>query len=199
MATAPQPPSSATGSKHRTVITIVTLIGIVSAIVLLALWGRGQRARRTLDELRLRTELRRSVYRQGRKPSKPQGIEPSLLQSIPTVKYHGSSPRERQTKSLDLERGRAEAEINALSLVQSQLNLKAMHVDMSEVQKDIPRGEREVGSGKAKPEAKEPECPICTMPFVRDEPIRILPCGHAHHQGCVDRWLLAFSGTCPVW
>lgn len=42
-------------------------------------------------------------------------------------------------------------------------------------------------------------CAICTDDFVKGQLVRILPCGHLFHQGCVDEWLVERSRTCPSW
>ena len=182
MATGPRAPSPAGLNKNRTVITIATLIGILSIVILLAFYGKSQSPRRRLDNLQLQSELRRSGYRQRREKPQERGIEPSLLQSIPAVRYHVSLSGEGK--------GRMEAQTDTRLLRQSPLSLKTAQVRKTEV------GEDE----KIKLELKEEdECSICSQAFVQNDCVRILPCGHMHHQRCIDRWLLAFSGTCPVW
>jgi Ring finger domain len=42
-------------------------------------------------------------------------------------------------------------------------------------------------------------CPVCVEDFLESDNVRILPCGHAYHQHCIDLWLLGFAGTCPLW
>lgn len=42
-------------------------------------------------------------------------------------------------------------------------------------------------------------CAICTDEFVKNQLVRVLPCGHLFHQGCVDEWLVKRSRTCPTW
>lgn len=42
-------------------------------------------------------------------------------------------------------------------------------------------------------------CAICTDEFVKNQLVRILPCGHLFHQSCVDEWLVRRSRTCPTW
>ena len=42
-------------------------------------------------------------------------------------------------------------------------------------------------------------CSVCTEDFFESDNVRILPCGHIHHQSCIDPWLLDFAGTCPLW
>lgn len=42
-------------------------------------------------------------------------------------------------------------------------------------------------------------CAICTDEFVKNQLLRVLPCGHLFHQSCVDEWLVRRSRTCPTW
>lgn len=41
------------------------------------------------------------------------------------------------------------------------------------------------------------ECYICLNHFEEGEDVRTLPCNHAFHSSCVDRWLLDVHHTCP--
>ena len=43
-----------------------------------------------------------------------------------------------------------------------------------------------------------PQCYICLEEFSKGEEIRELPCHHAFHQKCVDKWLLRSSRKCPT-
>lgn len=42
-------------------------------------------------------------------------------------------------------------------------------------------------------------CTICTEDFSVGEDVRVLPCSHKFHPACVDPWLTNVSGTCPLW
>jgi len=41
-------------------------------------------------------------------------------------------------------------------------------------------------------------CTVCTEAFLSSDKVRVLPCGHFYHHGCIDRWLLMFAATCPI-
>lgn len=41
-----------------------------------------------------------------------------------------------------------------------------------------------------------PACPICLGDFVIGDTVRLLPCKHQFHRGCVDQWLMV-NATCP--
>jgi hypothetical protein len=45
----------------------------------------------------------------------------------------------------------------------------------------------------------ELDCPVCTEHFAEDDSVRVLLCCHIYHKDCIDRWLLNFAGTCPLW
>eukprot|EP00622_Pseudochattonella_farcimen_P003427 FR738600.1.p1 GENE.FR738600.1~~FR738600.1.p1 ORF type:complete len:226 (+),score=17.50 FR738600.1:91-678(+) len=42
----------------------------------------------------------------------------------------------------------------------------------------------------------KPGCAICLGDFVSGDTVRVLPCKHQYHRGCVDQWLLV-NATCP--
>ncbi|OAP62998.1 hypothetical protein AYL99_02225 [Fonsecaea erecta] len=204
MATAPQPhPPPSGSSEHRTVITVAVIVAIIGAIVFSAVWMRRHSPLRRLDELQLQAELQRSgLRRRQREIQQVKGIDNSLLQTVPIVKYDGNNGTTRRAKSLDLEKGHLakdpQKDPQNWSLAQSQQNIKEMHAEMMEIGR-ASDGKSKDGHGKGPYlELEEPECSICAQPFVKGDFLRVLPCGHRHHQRCVDRWLLDYSATCPV-
>merc|ERR1719277_1821520 len=45
------------------------------------------------------------------------------------------------------------------------------------------------------------ECCLCLEAYQPDHRVRVLPCGHFFHQGCVDAWFQAkrfLPRTCPL-
>ncbi|OAL33270.1 hypothetical protein AYO20_07432 [Fonsecaea nubica] len=203
MATAPQPrPLPSTSGAHRTVITVSVIVAILGLIVFSAIWVRRHSPIQSLDERQLLVELQRSGLRRRRRHQETQrdkGIDIGLLQTIPIVRYDGDSGQLRRAKSLDLERGHLYRDALGWSLEQSQRNIKEMYAEMVATDNPDARKLKDKIPRKPGSEAEEPDCPICAQAFVKNEILRILPCGHRHHQRCVDRWLLGYSGTCPVW
>ncbi|KAI7820527.1 hypothetical protein BC939DRAFT_230714 [Gamsiella multidivaricata] len=41
-------------------------------------------------------------------------------------------------------------------------------------------------------------CSICLGEYAIDDRIRVLPCGHEYHAGCIDIWLCRKSTQCPL-
>ena len=52
---------------------------------------------------------------------------------------------------------------------------------------------------KAEIEPKDETFKEATQSIIGEpEPLRLLRCGHVMHKQCVDQWLTAVSGRCPV-
>ncbi|GJM84641.1 hypothetical protein PR202_ga00330 [Eleusine coracana subsp. coracana] len=58
-------------------------------------------------------------------------------------------------------------------------------------------GKRRSGRGPDHP-AVEQCCVVCISTCCDGEEVRRLPCGHAFHRDCVDRWLARCRRTCPL-
>ena len=106
----------------------------------------------------------------------------------------------------------AEEEQLALALARS-LEPQSAHVperlpprnDLSQLDKALPAmafadakgfllspGDDDGDGGKPKH-----ECAVCLGVFEPAEEVRVLPCLHAYHKGCIDKWL-ARSAACPT-
>jgi hypothetical protein len=46
-------------------------------------------------------------------------------------------------------------------------------------------------------DAEEEQCPICCMEFESGVDVKVLPCKHTFHPGCIDTWLVR-NCTCPI-
>jgi len=45
---------------------------------------------------------------------------------------------------------------------------------------------------------KAEECGVCLMPFAPDVPVAKLPCEHAFHVACIEKWLTQCKNSCPI-
>ncbi|GJN20714.1 hypothetical protein PR202_gb08124 [Eleusine coracana subsp. coracana] len=60
-------------------------------------------------------------------------------------------------------------------------------------------GKRRSGRGQDHPAPAVEQCCVVCISTCRDgEEVRRLPCGHAFHRDCVDRWLARCRRTCPL-
>ena len=41
-------------------------------------------------------------------------------------------------------------------------------------------------------------CVICSTEYLNNSILRVLPCKHAFHVDCIDKWLLHYSKKCPI-
>lgn len=60
---------------------------------------------------------------------------------------------------------------------------------------------RRLPTRKATGRLLEEECPVCFLSYEEGEEVRTLPCLHAFHTECIDKWLTsrrASSLTCPL-
>jgi len=55
----------------------------------------------------------------------------------------------------------------------------------------------EVSAAERSGGALQTQCSVCLEQFKQGEELRMLPCMHRYHRGCIDRWL-AQSAACPV-
>ena len=43
----------------------------------------------------------------------------------------------------------------------------------------------------------EEQCTVCRCEFEQHHQVKVLPCGHVFHPGCIDQWL-RISKKCPI-
>ena len=72
----------------------------------------------------------------------------------------------------------------------------------SSVAQDKEPASCQVTSSKSASSDDVETCTMCLDPFAQGDQLRILPCGHAFHLACVDRWLIEVQvgqrRSCPV-
>eukprot|EP00929_Paragymnodinium_shiwhaense_P007570 TRINITY_DN111487_c0_g1_i1.p1 TRINITY_DN111487_c0_g1~~TRINITY_DN111487_c0_g1_i1.p1 ORF type:complete len:532 (+),score=93.35 TRINITY_DN111487_c0_g1_i1:97-1596(+) len=84
--------------------------------------------------------------------------------------------------------------------IQSQTGGGRGQVDSSSLErhtiKTVFRASQAAGGGGAG--NAEPNCAVCLEAFQDGEELRVLPCFHRYHPGCIDPYLLQHDTLCPV-
>lgn len=153
----------------------------------------------------------RHPERYGPRPmqSRARGLARAVLETLPIVKFGDPAPTAK---------GDLEQELESVSGDHRPGSVKVSHTVQTRETSATPSAPAEtttqsnsgtearpvvVDTPAAKPEAHENDenlgCSICTEDFTVGEDVRVLPCDHKFHPGCVDPWLVNVSGTCPLW
>ncbi|KAJ1919433.1 hypothetical protein IWQ60_007253 [Tieghemiomyces parasiticus] len=104
----------------------------------------------------------------------------TLLRELPPAHSSGGGSGPRNSGSL--------IRIGRPSLLSSRSKIRKKTATYEGVMKTL-RG-RKLGG--------PPQCPVCEDPFETDDALRQLPCRHAFHMGCVDKWLMKRMARCPL-
>jgi hypothetical protein len=122
------------------------------------------------------------------RPSRAKGITRAILDTIPIIKLgdDGKSPTNSDAQLQPIGR------VNTESTGGGGSSLTRSWVD--EGKAVTTTSERAESSD----EEKGLWCSICTEEFKAGERIRLLPCNHRFHPGCIDPWLLNMNSTCPL-
>jgi RING finger protein 165 len=181
---------------HRTVITVVVVVVLVSLIVFVSFCVRKHSPERRLREVHLQQELRRSGYRRRHRRSLEKGIPASLLQSIPLVQFKALwGHRDANISDLEGNHGQEKQVTTRIKTVVAPKNGRAE----TEAKETIPPSHHDSQVTNDLRELEQSECAICTQHFQQEEWLRLLPCSHAFHSHCIDKWLLDFGDSCPIW
>lgn len=137
--------------------------------------------------------------------SRAKGIARAVLETIPIVKFGNQEPTKPDP----------DMELDAASTVPRDANAadkRASHASSSQgavvtggagdsdtASNNKPSSTVVPTLGDAGAEDDSLGCSICTEDFRVGEDVRVLPCSHQFHPGCVDPWLINVSGTCPLW
>jgi hypothetical protein len=137
--------------------------------------------------------------------SRAKGIARAVLDTIPIVKFgEPSSPKKAPTMELDVSSVRnvrdLEAGIPRATSTPDTPDAARKANGTAEANVNMASPRLTSGTGGASTVAVENlDCTICTDKFVVGEDVRVLPCDHKYHPGCIDPWLTEVSGTCPLW
>lgn len=138
----------------------------------------------------------RHPERYGRHTGRPResrgkGIARAMLETIPIIKFGCQDGGAPHVAYRDVENASEDPTCTPTEHGASGPNAEAN----KEGQSSIDSGNR---NQPPAPDAGN-SCPICADDFVMGQDLRLLPCNHTFHPGCVDPWLMNLSATCPVW
>lgn len=206
--------SASRGTTSAVAMSVLySITGLVTLLFLVIIGTGTVRAHRYPERYGLRSA-------NGSRPaqSRAKGIARAVLDTLPIVKFGGSSQAKRdpdletQTDAEsrrssrtggDTPQGRdAPAATDTGSSPPAVTSPAA--IPLAPLTKTESRD-----SGKLSPSAVVTQvsgddrddlgCTICTEDFSVGEDVRVLPCSHKFHPACVDPWLTNVSGTCPLW
>jgi hypothetical protein len=208
--TSPSSSSSATnpmGSSQTTAVAMIILYsitGIITALFLGIIVTGAIRAHRHPERYGPRNVVGRP------RQSRAKGVARAMLDTIPIVKF-GDGP-DVVKSDVELASGATGAEGDDADGPVAESSAAEGTESPPEARSDEDRRQSntitpETTAGPAGPlnqngDANDPGnyvCPICTDDFVKGQDVRVLPCNHQFHPGCIDPWLIDVSGTCPLW
>lgn len=123
------------------------------------------------------------------RPNRARGITRAILDTIPIISLsdEGKSPPNLDTQLLPIGHvNTSSAGGDGPSLTRSGVGHEGKAVTTMSERSD------------SCDEEKCLWCSICTEEFKTGEQVRLLPCNHRFHPGCVDPWLLNMNSTCPL-
>jgi len=127
------------------------------------------------------------IARMARTASRHLDVE-SIL-NLPTLTYRSESPPPPQQVPSDSDHKRTEEGGWSWMMVHTQPAPNAPSVSSSCEQKQ----QSPLATPKDTQQEEQHICVICLEHFLDGDRLRVLPCDHLFHTGCIDRWL---SGTC---
>ncbi|KAK8039201.1 ring finger domain protein [Apiospora rasikravindrae] len=192
-------PPNPQGGGNNSAVAMSILYSITGLITLLFLIIIGTGAVRA----------HRHPERYGPRPmqSRARGLARAVLETLPIVKFGDPAPAkgdlEQELESVSGDHRPSSAKVS--HTVQSRETAETPHVPAETTAKGSSGPETKpvvAGTPASKPEAHVNDenlgCSICTEDFTVGEDVRVLPCDHKFHPGCVDPWLVNVSGTCPL-
>ncbi|KAI1340118.1 hypothetical protein F5Y15DRAFT_64898 [Xylariaceae sp. FL0016] len=141
--------------------------------------------------------------------SRAKGLARAVLETLPIVKFGdpepGKADPENELESVSGDKQRPPSYQRGTATTDtaepSTANPVIAITDADAEQSSSSTTAAAVSRPSEKPEPIGEEhlgCSICTEDFTVGEDVRVLPCDHKFHPGCVDPWLVNVSGTCPL-
>lgn len=176
------------------------ITGLITLLFLLIIASGAVRAHRYPERYGPRGAL-------GGRPrqSRAKGLARAVLDTMPIVKFGNQTPA-KPDPELELETATNDGRENGNQRTTSMLSeeRRPEGAVSGAIGDDRDRTTTEArtsqtGDGVEDNDGDHLGCSICTEDFRVGEDVRVLPCQHQFHPGCVDPWLINVSGTCPLW
>ena len=182
------------GGKKSTIamFALYAITGVVTCLFLVIIISGAIRAHRNPERYGPRNG---DHSRRGQ--SRAKGIARAVLETLPIVKF-GDRQQAKPDPELEMETSTTEFQVPVTqrNAANGDLNGDSHQTPRTSVSGSEFTGTSIMGSEIGD---ENPGCSICTEDFRVGEDVRVLPCNHQYHPGCVDPWLINISGTCPLW
>ncbi|KAK7921115.1 Receptor-likey region transmembrane domain-containing protein 1 [Apiospora marii] len=146
----------------------------------------------------------RHPERYGPRPtqSRARGLARAVLETLPIVKFGDPAPAKGDLEQ-ELESVSGDHKVSPTVQTRETAATPDPRAETTAQGNSGPEARPVVASAPAAiPDGHENDenlgCSICTEDFTVGEDVRVLPCDHKFHPGCVDPWLVNVSGTCPL-
>ncbi|KXJ96936.1 hypothetical protein Micbo1qcDRAFT_229724 [Microdochium bolleyi] len=196
------PPSGSNSGVAMSILYSIT--GLITALFLIIIITGAVRAHRNPERYGPRAGLN------GRtRQSRAKGIARAMLETLPIVKFGDPKPTkpdpEIEIDTLPGDRQRAVVAGNEASSSHTRPSTDRNNGAQATTSPNeaVPEAATEptaapVATAGENSGSGQVGCSICTEDFEVGEDVRVLPCDHNFHPGCIDPWLLKVSGTCPL-
>ncbi|KAH8177964.1 ring finger domain-containing protein [Sarocladium implicatum] len=129
--------------------------------------------------------------------SRARGIARAVLDTIPIVKY-GSPSEPKPDPEVELDAATGDGRVRTPQRTASRNSITTGTDDSATTPELAVPGDGDKSTDSHTDSAQHQGCSICAEDFVNGEDVRVLPCNHQFHPGCVDPWLVNVAGTCPL-
>ncbi|SPO03427.1 uncharacterized protein DNG_06110 [Cephalotrichum gorgonifer] len=186
---------------------LYSITGLVTLLFLVIIGTGTLRAHRYPERYGLRSGP-------GGRPrqSRAKGIARAVLDTLPIIKFGGSSnggsstakpdpdvesqtdAESRRPSKAGSDGARSWGNLPTITEVATPATATSpMHIPLAPISKAQDKDTRVPDD-----DGDNLGCSICTDDFSVGEDVRVLPCSHKFHPACVDPWLTNVSGTCPL-
>lgn len=197
-----QQPGS-TASDNNKAILSVGVIGVIVAIIAIAVWSAHRIRPPIVVPLSVRNQRMREEELQRKE------MDHFILESIPAIRYTAQIPLSEQTVSgahdpaanttQRGEKSTTDGKNAPTRKAGSTLMAKEMVNNVKTFDNKTLDDEGSPNADTSRSKEESASCSVCREDFVENDTVRILPCDHMYHQSCIDPWVLGSRKTCPLW